>query len=147
MLELIWWGITALVIVGVLFPIREILGEYPFLYSNVFAIIIFLTFTRYVFQLKHSFIGKQQTIKLALILLCFPLFLFYIDCINDFQTVLDENGVEAILGDATIADKVNLGKYVRSEYIFFAVGTVIATFVFFIRLIFSVWRYRNRGTI
>lgn len=146
-LELLWWGVTALIAAGVLFPLREILGSYPFLISNLLGIVFFLTFTRYIFQLQHSFIGKSQVIKMILLLLCMPIFFYFIGSINDFQTTLDENGLEAILGPEPIANKIKLGSYTRTEFIFFAVGSVIATVVFAIRLIISIWRYRNKGTI
>jgi len=146
-LELIWWGITFLIVFAVLFPIRNYFSAYPFLFVNILGIILFVTFTRLIFQFKHSPIGKMQAVKLVLILLCFPLTLYFIESINSFQTLLDENGIDALLGEKYFPEKNKLGSYVRTQFIFFAVGTVIATLIFAVRLIFSVWRYRNTGTI
>jgi glucan phosphoethanolaminetransferase (alkaline phosphatase superfamily) len=146
-LELIWWVFTLILAIGVLYPITSQVKDYPFLVINIFFIIVFVTFTRYVFLLKHTFIAKKQLIKLFLILLCLPTFLYTVNGINFFQTYIDENGFRSVVGDLPYSQQDSMMKYIRSLLLFFGVGGAIVTVVFAIRLIISVWRYRNHKRV
>jgi len=146
-LELIWWVITFIVVYAVLYPIHQKVFGYPFLSSNIVFVIVFLTITRYIFQLKHTFIGKIQWAKMILMVLCIPLVAYLISQVNFFQAYLDENGYESFLGHLPGEEQLNLGKYIRTEMIFFGVGALIASVLFFFRLIMSIWRTHNRDTV
>jgi hypothetical protein len=73
---------------------------------------------------------------------------FGIQGINHFQTFIDENGLESFIhhisGDEA---KFRLGEYIRSQYFLFSVGTVITSIIFAFRMVNSIWRYHNKGTI
>ncbi len=146
-LEIIWWIFTAILITGVLYPIISQIKDYPFLMINIIFIIVFITFTRYVFLLKHTFIAKKQLLKIVLIFLCLPITLYMINGINFFQTYIDENGFRAVVGDLPYNQQESMMRYIRTLLLFFGVGGTIVTVVFAIRLMISVWRYRNHGRI
>jgi len=146
-LELIWWIFTLILIVGVLYPILTKLSNYPFLMINIIFILVFVTFTRYVFLLKHTFIAKKQVLKIILIILCLPVILYVINGINGFQTFIDEQGISTIVGELPYEQQESMMSYIRSLLVFFGVGAVIATVAFAIRLLISVWQYRNRGKV
>ncbi|NNE30640.1 MAG: hypothetical protein HKN16_13455 [Saprospiraceae bacterium] len=146
-LELVWWAVTAVVALAALLPLWKYLEYYPFLIANIAAIIAFITFTRKIFLFQHSLLGNQQIIKMVLMVLCIPIFFYFINQVNAFQTVMDEQGVDALLGPEQEIGKLSLARYARTEFVFFAVGSVIATVVFFFRMMISIWRYRNRGTV
>jgi hypothetical protein len=57
-LELIWWTFTILAVVAVLLPIRLQTQGYPFYLANAIYVVIFITFSRYAFFLKHTFIAR-----------------------------------------------------------------------------------------
>lgn len=77
-----------------------------------------------------------------------PILLFYlINEINFFQTFLDENGMATILGDKSIPEQEAMRKYITGEMLLFGSGSVIAAVILPIRLLKSIWRARNRGTI
>ena len=70
-----------------------------------------------------------------------------INQINVFQTFLDENGIEGIVGDLPFGKREQIAKFIRAEMLFFGVGSVIGSIILPFRLLISVWRTRNRGTI
>lgn len=146
-LEIIWWIFTIILLAGVLYPILSKLNSYPFLLINSIFVIVFVTFTRYTFLMKHTFIAKQQVLKIVLAILCLPIVLYLINGVNYFQTYIDENGLEAVVGELPFKQQDSMISYIRSLLIFFGVGGIIATVAFAVRLIISVWQYRNRGKV
>lgn len=146
-LELIWWTITALVIVLVMFPIWSEVGtDFRYHNSNIMAVFIFMVYTRLLFTLRHTFIAKNSLMKIIFVLLSIPLFIYFMNSINEFQTFVDENGDTALL--YKYSDGVaNLTKYIRYEYLFFAVAAIITVAMIPFRMIISLWRTRNRGTV
>lgn len=146
-LELLWWVVTAFIVGGVLFPIKSKLADYPFLVINIIFILVFITFTRYIFLLKHTFIAKQQILKAAIIFLCVPLLFYLISSLNYFQTYLDEEGIESLLEVIPYDKRGNLDGFIRKEMIFFGVGSIVATALLPLRMLMSIWRTHNKGTV
>ncbi len=147
-LELLWWLVTAIIVFVVIYPILSKIENYPFLVINTIFIIIFITLTRYMFLLKHTFIAHNEKIKVVLIVLCLPIIFYLISQLYNFQIFLDEEGITNLIGktNITVYDE-QLLKFVRSEMLLFGVGSIIATFLFPFRMVLSIWRVRNRGTI
>ena len=141
--ELLWWVLTLIILVVVLLPVYFSTIGYPFWNTNIIFIISFITLTRYIFLLKHTFLARQQLIKVILFFLWFPFAFYLIQEINSFQTFLDEEGATAIVGN--IPNAANMMIYVRSELLLFGVGSIIASLIFPFRIILSVWRNRNTG--
>lgn len=146
-LELLWWMFTGLIVILVLFPIYTEVEAYPFWVPNIVFIVAFITLTRYIFLLSFTFIARRQGLKIALAFLSLLLLFYLIEQLNTFQTFLDEEGPRAILGWHPTGEQEELIAYVRSEILLFGVGSVISSIIFPFRMIISVWRYRNRGTV
>ena len=146
-LEVIWWIFTFILAGGVLFPILSNIENFPFLLINMVFIIVFITFTRYLFLLKYTFLAKKQILKIAIVVMSIPVIFLLGSHINGFQTFLDEQGAEALVGDLSFQNKESMAKYIRSEILFFGVGSVIVATLLPFRLIISVWRTRNKGTV
>ena len=146
-MEIIWWIFTLIVLGGVLFPILTRITHYPFLWTNVAFVFLFITLARYIFLLKHTFLAKRQWVKFTLLFLCLPLIFWLINSINYFQTFLDEEGVESFLPLLSLEEQSSLGNYIRNEMIFFGVGAIVGAVIFPVRMLISFWRTRNRGTV
>jgi hypothetical protein len=146
-LEVFWWLMTAILVVIILFPIWREAIDFPFYVTNVLFIILFVTFSRYLFLLKHTFLARRQVLKMILLVALIPLVFYLVQEVNFFQTFLDEQGGEALVGALSMERIGKLTAYVKSELLFFGVGAVIAAVALFFRLIISIWRYHNRGTI
>lgn len=142
-LELIWWLSTCFLVALILFPIytREI--AYPFYPYNVTAIVAFLTFTRYIFLLRLTPFARNQWIKAALIFLLIPVLFFIGQGINYFQTYLDDNGPELLVGLLPKAEQESVLNYIRSQMLFFGVGAIVAGAIIPFRMIVSIWRQYN----
>jgi len=146
-LELIWWLVTAVIVAGVLFPLRAYWSDYPFLLTNIIYIIVFVTLTRYIFLLPFTFLAHRQTLKLVLIFLCIPLVFLLVQELNAFQTYLDYYGPEALLGKDNLEISDSIIRYTYNEMMLFGMGSIISGVVFPFRLVISIWRGRNRGTV
>jgi len=146
-LEIVWWIFTAVATLLVLYPILSSVGHYPFLTTNIVYVVTFITLSRYVFLLRHTFLAYRQSLKVILFFLCVPLVFFLVQELNAFQTFLDEEGPGAVLGNLPHRKRDNLIKYVQSEMLLFGTGSIISGVLFPLRLLVSVWRYRNRGTV
>lgn len=146
-LEVFWWLITAVLVVIILAPIRKEAIDFPFYLMNIIFIVVFITFSRHLFLLKHTFLARRQVWKMIIMVGILPLIFYLVQEVNYFQTFFDEQGGEAIVGALRMERVEKLSAYVKSELLFFGVGAVIASVVLFFRLMMSIWRYHNRGTV
>jgi hypothetical protein len=145
--ELIWWVVTAVIVAAVIFPISTGVTNYPMYKENIAFIIIFVTLTRYIFLLKYTFLAKIQWLKVAFVLISAPCIIALIEMQNVFQINLDNVGPEYVT-EGVRADKVlGMAKYIKNEFTFFSTGSILAAILFPIRMIVSVWRLRNKGTV
>lgn len=148
-LELVWWIATAIFAVLILFPILRVFDNYPFLFANILFIFIFITFTRYIFLLKNTFLARLTPVKLLLIAACLPLLFYLISEVYAFQMFLDEQGSQALLSPEYLSKEVPISRrsrllsYIRTETLFFGVGSVITTIIMPFRMILSLWRTYN----
>jgi len=146
-MEGLWWMVTILIAVAVVFPIYFSTGPYRFMVQNIIYVVAFITFTRYLFLLPFTFLAKRQLWKQIFIFASIPLIFFLVQELNAFQTFLDENSMEAIIGSLPVKKANSIGQYLHAEMLLFAVGAIIAAVLLPFRLGLSIWRTRNRGTV
>jgi len=152
-LELIWWVFTLIVLLAVLMPIYLNFKAYPFWSMNIVFIIVFITYARIIFLLKHSFIAYSFPAKIFLLFFSLPLTFYLISSLFEFQDFLDTEGQNALLQPGLLRKPlsaiqgVNLSEFVRKEMLFFAVGSIITAIMMPFRMVKSIWRTRNRGTV
>ena len=146
-LEIIWWVVTAIIVWAVLQPIYKAMYEWPFRNSNIIFVVVLVTLTRYIFLLQHTFVAKRQVLKIALLLLMFPLTFLLIERVHEFLTYIDENTWEPLTGHLPPSQQSAVEDYIWGEMLFFGVGSVIAGPVFAGRMMLSIWLTRNRGTV
>jgi hypothetical protein len=141
--ELFWWLFTLIAALAVVLPIYLWAPSFPFFRDNLIFVVVFITLSRYIFFLQHSFWARWQLLKVAMIFVSIPLVFMLIQQLNTFQTFLDENGPEAVIGNMSLEDTTNMIGYVRGEMLLFSVGSIVATLLFPFRLLVSVWRVIN----
>jgi hypothetical protein len=146
-MELLWWVFTAIVIFGVLYPILKNVDHYPFLIPNIIFIIVFITFARYIFLLKHTFLAQRQTLKVIIFFLCLPLFFYLSGEINSVRAYLDENGIDALVKNLPYEEHWGFANYIKTQMNFFGSAGLVVTVLLPFRLLISIWRNRNRGTV
>lgn len=147
LLELLCWVATAIIVVAVLYPINKAMYVWPFRGWNIVFIVVLLTLTRYIFLMKHTFLAQQQVLKVVLILLMFPLTFAMVNGLNIFMTFIEEKTWDPLTGHLPALDKKAIENYIWGEMLFFGAGSMIAAPVFAGRLLLSIWRTHNRGTV
>ncbi|MDF1697704.1 MAG: hypothetical protein P1U56_17795 [Saprospiraceae bacterium] len=147
-LELVWWIATAVIVILFLLPVMNYIGDkYDFYTPNVFFITLFITLTRYIFLLRHTFFAENKIIKLIFIFLPIPLFFYSVDALFNFQDFVDKGGHIEMLNHLQPDTAMDISKYIKYQFIFFGTGALIVIFLFPIRMIISIWRGINKGTI
>ena len=142
--EIIWWSISILVAIGVLLPIYTGTNDYPFYFINALYIVAFITITRYIFFLKYTFLAQRLVWKLIVMFLSIPFVFYLVQELNYFQTYLDENGPEAVIGNIPLTRQKRMIQYVYNEMLLFGVGSIISAVIFPFRLLLSIWRIYNQ---
>src|SRR5690606_6984343 len=140
--------LTIIFIAGVvalfLLPTYNATGEkYMFFIENAVAIVVFLSFSKYLFLLKYTPYARVKWIKFAAIFLCIPLMMYLIDSLYDFQRFLDEEGIASVLLHSGDMSNYSFGKFIRYQYIFFMTGAIVVTAMLHVRMIISFWRTHN----
>ncbi|MDH3650766.1 MAG: hypothetical protein OEQ53_13865 [Saprospiraceae bacterium] len=146
-LELTWWLITGLATGLVLFPILRQTHSYPFTLTNALFVIVLLTLFRYVFFLRFTFLRHRRLLKIILVFLSIPLIFLLIANLNHFLASVDERSIESFLPIASNEIQSDLAAYIRSEMILFGVGSILISIIFPFRMIISIWRQHNRGSV
>ena len=141
-------GISALmtlIVVGVvMYPIWTQFPEYAFNGTNTVYIIAFFTFTRYTFLLRYSFLASAQNVKIGFILFTLIIILGLITQIQDFNVWIDAGDPDRLMPNVPQSKRDGLLNYIKSEFMFFAVGAIVASAFLAGRLLMSVWRMRNK---
>lgn len=145
LLELTGWMLTLLVIVGVLYPIRVALPDWPFQTWNIIFIVVLITLGRYIFLLKHTFLAKMQYLKFVLIILMVPGIFMLISGLNGFMVWIEEHTWEPLTGHLPLEQQQKIEAYAWNQMIFFGAGSIIAALAFIGRLFMSIWLTHNRG--
>ena len=144
-LELVWWGITAVVVFAVLYPIYKAMNYWPFVQWNILFIVVLITLSRYIFFMQHTFIAQRQVLKIALLLIMFPFTFALISGLNGFLSYIEEHTWESLTGHLPESNRLSVESYIRGEMLFFGAGSVLVAPLFAIRLMRSIWTTRNRG--
>ena len=143
LLELVWWVATAIITIGVLYPVWQSTVNYPFWTTNIIAIIAAITITRYIFLTDFTFLAKWKYFKVALVSITLPIVFLLIQNLSDFQAYLDEEGLDHVLKNLNSADRASMFSYIRSQMLFFGTASIIAGIVMPIKLTKSVWKNFN----
>jgi len=144
-LELVWWLFTALVVALIFYPIYTKLEDYPFYWINGVYIVCIITLGRYIFLLPYTFLAYQQVLKVAIVLVSVPFVFYLIEGIHTFNEFIEYGNLEALTNKLPDSEQPGLQSYIRNEMMLFGVGSVISAVIFPFRLMFSIWRLRNRG--
>lgn len=148
LIELLWWVITALVILAFMYlPYQEGNGFAELGTTNILFILIFITVSRHLFLLKYTFLGYSLWAKVLVIFLCIPLAIYLYSAFQFVQVYIDQGSLETVFGHMRLSEQYAMMNYIESEIIFFGVGSIIATVLMPFRMIISIWRTRNRGTV
>jgi hypothetical protein len=142
------WALLSLAVLGA-FSAPLLLNDihFPFWPTLIVFILVFMVAVRYIFFLRHSWLGTRQFLKTGLIILGIWGIFLLINALHDFRVYADETGLESIMGHLPDAEYTALSQFTRNTVIFFGVASVIATGILMLRLIISVWRWHNHRQV
>lgn len=146
-LEFFWWVITTIFATAVVIPILINVPSFPYLWLNVLMAVCFVFFTRHIFFLKYTFIAKMQYVKIALFFISIPVVFLLVSEVNFLQAYLNDGVLFSDLEALPFEEQLSIEKYIRIEILLIGTAAVISGILFAIRMLISVWRFRNRGTI
>ena len=146
-LEIIGWIFAFLLAWLILLPVEKHIYADPFKRHNLWFVVSFITLVRYIFMIRYLFFGPIQWLKALFFLGCIPLFIYLLRLFSQFSRFADENGLESFMIHLLNDQQTSLSGYIRGEMIFFGAGSMIATVVFAIRLLVSIWLFHNRKII
>ncbi len=146
-LEGVWWLFTALVVISVMFPVWRYAQGFPYMGQNVLFIVLFVTLIRHLFLLKYTFLAKAEKWKIALIFVSMLLWAYTFRAWADVRSYLRADGFEPHFAHLDMEQMFAMAHYTRNEILFFLTGTLIALTIFPFRMVLSIWRVRNRGTV
>lgn len=146
--SIISWVISIVIAVFVMAPIYTQIGDqYDFYIENIAFILIFLTFSRWIFLTKHHWFSHTDWFKVFFIFAVIPILLYIIDNLWDFQRFMDEDGIKSIMENLSVDKQSSLSKYLKAEMTFFWAGAFVSTIILPLRMINSMWRVRHRGKV
>jgi len=146
LLEFLWWIFTAVLILILLFPLYKNNIDFPFYDYNVFFIIIAITFTRLIFQLKHTFVSFNIIIKFLLMFFSVVVIMLVFRGLSLYNIFIDERGPYYLFEHLPLSKRYTLSAFVKWEYFFFGITGFVASVILPFRLLISVFRVKNRGT-
>ena len=146
-LEAIWWVFTAVAVIAILAPVYLWTHDYPFYISNALFIVITITFARYAFFLRHTFLARLFWPKFLIIALSAILVFVLITALGDFTNYLEERGLQTLVDHLHIERQYKTMSYIQGEVIFFGIASIISSALLALRMLISIWRMYNRGTV
>lgn len=143
-LEWIWWLFTIALVALVLLPlwINEI--QFPFYLANILFIAIFVTATRYIFLLKHTWLAQNKWVKYIIIALGVVSVFVIVTLMGDFNNYLEEVGLQEVVNHMHASRQYAMIRYIQGEMLFFGVGSAVAVALLPFRMIMSIWRIYNQ---
>jgi hypothetical protein len=154
LMELVWWMLTGIVAWLVARPLWSEFVDYRYIYELILFIVILITYTRYLFLLKYTFLSHFQVGKFILIFGSIPLIFFLINLFFGYQDFLERQseGMEEyqiyFRADMSFEDHGKVIKYLSKVYSFFALSAIMVVVISPFRLLLSFWRVYNKvGTV
>jgi hypothetical protein len=148
LLELVWWLVTLVILTVIMFPIWRNFPDFRFGITNCAFIICFITFTRYAFLLKYTFLANWEKGKIGFVLCAFAIAGILLVQMQDFNVWFDNGDPDVLLKTVKKESiRPSLLEYIKTEFILFAVASSISAFLLAGRLLFSIWRLRNRDKV
>jgi len=154
LMELVWWILTGIVAWMVAKPLWSEFVKYEYIYELILFVVILITYTRYLFLLKYTFLAQFQVGKFILIFASIPLVFYLINLFFGYQDFLERQseGMETyqlyFRADMSFSEHGEVIKYLSKVYSFFALCAIIVVIMSPFRLLISYWRVYNKvGTV
>lgn len=116
---------------------------FPYQQTNILYVVAFITFARYAFFLKYTFLADAGYVKIGFILCTLSLIAWLVFSMQDFQIWREQGDLDKMLPNVSYEKRESILAYLKSEFVFFAVGSIVAALFLSGRLFFSFRRDRS----
>ncbi|MEO6190867.1 MAG: hypothetical protein ABIO44_11380 [Saprospiraceae bacterium] len=141
--EIIWWVLTGILAMLILYPIYYFKIDYPFYKNNIIFIFGFFIFLRWVLLWHLTPYARYQWLKLIIIFTNIPLIFYLSYEFSDFKNYIDEVGLQDLVEKLKDTEQFAMSRYIRSEMIFFSICCLITGFLVPPKLIWNIWKQYN----
>jgi hypothetical protein len=147
-LEILGWALTLLILCICLFPLYKGFDtSYFFWVQNILFILIFITFTRYIFLLPHTWIAKRTWAKFLFFFISIPIAFKLVETLGLFNMFCDEQSpdgfIQSMRNGMTTTEQLELVRYTINETFFFGVASTVSAIILPFRMVISYWRQVN----
>lgn len=150
LMELIWWLLTGVIAWMVTQPLWSKFVQQHFIYEVILFVIVFITYTRYLFFLKYTFLARFQAMKFILIFASIPLAFYLIQLFFNYQDFLEKQNDGMVEFQSYFKEGITFNEhyetlqYLTKVYSFFGLSAIIAVIISPFRLLISYWRVYNK---
>ncbi|MEM8585569.1 MAG: hypothetical protein AAGF87_14925 [Bacteroidota bacterium] len=138
--ELLWWAFTLVLICLIVGPIYLNLPDFPYIIPNIIAIAVAVTFTRYVFLLRVSWLDGRYVWMALMVFAAIPICFYVGQYLNYFTTTLDNEGPDVWVKGLSLNRGKAFMNYLETEYYLFGVWAILAGVVMPFRFIYQIWK-------
>ena len=137
--ELLWWAFTLVLAALIISPVYLYLPDFPYLLPNLIFVVAAVTFTRYLFLLRLSWLNQRHVWMALVVFMAIPIIFYMGQYLNYFRTHLDNYGPDVWIENIDPATGKPLMNYLQTEYNFFGIWAIIAGVILPFRFIYQVW--------
>lgn len=143
--ELLWFAIAGIAAYLLILPVKAIISIafFQFLISSLFLAFTYFRFTTFM---MHSIILESVWVKLLLLLLNIPLFLYVLDQFYTFGKVYDEYNYTLpanVFQHIKSGTELNDLMYIKSLVTFGGFAALITIFLLELRIILAIFKLRQ----
>lgn len=143
-LQELLWGIISLIVTAIiLLPIFDVIRQ-EYLLKNALHIILFILFFRYTIYAKNIsyFRPKISILIFTAFTIGYVMYMYF--GLQEFLYEMDNHVLGFFINtgssDMTGDEQTNRFAYFKSEYLFFAIGSIILGLTFMVSLLRTLWK-------
>lgn len=150
MMEAAWLLLTGIIVWLLAQPYWRPFKQHDFVYQVMIFAVVFITYARYLFLLKYTFLSHFQVMKFLLIFLSIPLAFYLVQLFFDYQDFLERQneGMEEFgkyfQDYITLDQRYQILRDLTPLYNFLGISAIITVIIMPFRLLISFWRVYNK---
>lgn len=144
--EVVWWCLSFLLALALVYPYYpDLIVETPFLIPNIIMIVLMVQCLRHIFFFRQSLLGNSGWLIYFIPLTIVPLFIYVVRQFNHMAVFFDDTRwIHSFSYLLSVAEKSKLANYIKTQFTFVAVATIISGIGLSIRFMIASWRQANK---
>lgn len=144
--EVVWWCLSFLLAFAVVYPYYpDLIVKTPFLIPNIVMVIVTIQCLRHIFFFRQSLLGNSGWMIYFIPVIVVPLVVYVIRHFNAMALFFDDTRwIHSFSYLLSVSEKSKLAKYIKTQFTFMAVATVVSGAGLSIRFMVASWRRMNK---